>query len=72
MAIACQFFALSKLSAAVAAFVLNLEPVVSILLALIFLNETLEFSQWIGVAMILIVVFLAIGLLLRSDREGGR
>ena len=72
VAIACQFFALSRLSAAVAAFVLNLEPVVSILLALLFLGETLALSQWLGVVMILGVVFLAIGLLLKSDGEASR
>jgi drug/metabolite transporter (DMT)-like permease len=53
IAILCQFQALARLKAATAAFLLNLEPVVSILLAVFFLNETLQGAQWLGVGLVI-------------------
>ena len=48
------------LPAAQAAFLLNLEPVVSILLASMVLNETLSLIQVSGVVLVISVVILAI------------
>lgn len=60
IAILCQFQALARLPATTAAFLLNLEPVVSILLAAIILQEHLTGLQWVGIAMVLSVLFIAI------------
>ena len=60
IAILCQFEALARLPAATAAFILNLEPVVSILLATLILQEQLTRLQWLGVALVLSVLFAAI------------
>ena len=57
VAISCQFQALSKLPAARAAFLLNLEPVVSILLATLFLSEALTGIQSVGVVLVLSMLF---------------
>lgn len=57
IAILCQFEALARLPATTAAFILNLEPVVSILLAAIILQEYLTMSQWSGVALVILVLF---------------
>jgi drug/metabolite transporter (DMT)-like permease len=57
VAILAQFEALAILSAARAAFIFNLEPVVSILLALVFLGETLTVIQWVGATMVIAVLF---------------
>ena len=59
-AILSQFEALARLPAARAAFLLNLEPVVSILLASMVLNETLSLIQVSGVVMVIAVVILSI------------
>ena len=60
VAILSQFEALARLPAAQAAFLLNLEPVVSILLASMVLNETLSLVQVSGVVLVISVVILAI------------
>jgi drug/metabolite transporter (DMT)-like permease len=60
IAILCQFEALARLPASTAAFILNLEPVVSILLAAIILQEHLSGLQWLGVALVVSVLFVAI------------
>ena len=60
IAILCQFKALARLPAIAAAFILNLEPVVSILLAAILLQEHLARLQWLGVAMVVLVLFATI------------
>ena len=54
--ILCQFAALARLAPATAAFILNLEPVVSIVLANGFLEESLTVRQWIGVSIVMIVL----------------
>jgi drug/metabolite transporter (DMT)-like permease len=59
-AILSQFEALARLPAAQAAFLLNLEPVVSILLASMVLNETLSPLQVSGVLLVIAVVILSI------------
>lgn len=51
-----QFAALSRLHPATAAFVLNLEPVVSILLAAGVLGELLSIRQWIGVGIVMLTL----------------
>ena len=56
IAILCQFQALARLPAATAAFILNLEPVVSILLASIILHEQLSNLQWLGVVLVISVL----------------
>ncbi len=53
VAIISQFQALSKLPAARAALFFNLEPVVSILLAVLVLNEKLSLIQWSGAVLVL-------------------
>jgi len=60
VAILCQFEALARLPATTAAFILNLEPVVSILLAAIILQEHLDGLQWLGVGLVISVLFVAI------------
>ena len=60
IAILSQFQALARLPAARAAFLLNLEPVVSILLAYLVLNELLSTTQWGGVVLVIGVVLLSL------------
>ncbi len=60
VAILSQFEALARLSAARAAFLLNLEPVVSILLASLVLNETLSPIQLSGMILVITVVILSL------------
>lgn len=60
VAILCQFQALARLPAAAAAFILNLEPVVSILLAVFILHEYLNNLQWVGVALVISVLLVSI------------
>jgi drug/metabolite transporter (DMT)-like permease len=60
IAILSQFQALARLSAARAAFLLNLEPVVSIVLASLVLNETLSPLQLSGVILVITVVILSL------------
>jgi drug/metabolite transporter (DMT)-like permease len=60
VAILSQFEALARLSAARAAFLLNLEPVVSILLAGMILNEMLSVVQVSGVILVISVVILSL------------
>jgi drug/metabolite transporter (DMT)-like permease len=60
IAILSQFEALARLSAARAAFLLNLEPVVSILLAGLILNEKLSSLQASGVILVISVVILSL------------
>lgn len=60
VAILSQFEALARLSAARAAFLLNLEPVVSIVLASLVLNETLSPIQLSGVILVITVVILSL------------
>jgi len=60
VAILSQFEALARLPAARAAFLLNLEPVVSILLAQLVLNETLSNVQLSGVILVISVVILSL------------
>jgi len=61
VAILSQFQALARLSAARAAFLLNLEPVVSILLAALVLHERLSPVQAGGVILVITAVLLSIG-----------
>lgn len=65
VAILSQFQALARLPASTAALILNLEPVVSILLAVFILNEQLEYLQWFGVILVISVLTLSI----RSGNE---
>jgi len=60
VAILSQFEALARLPAARAAFLLNLEPIVSILLASLVLNETLSLVQASGMVLVIAVVILSI------------
>ena len=60
VAILSQFQALARLPAARAAFLLNLEPIVSILLASLVLRETLSLLQACGVILVIAVVILSI------------
>ena len=60
VAILCQFQALARLPASTAALILNLEPVVSILLAMFILDEQLGLLQWIGVILVISVVTISI------------
>lgn len=60
VAILSQFEALARLPAARAAFLLNLEPVVSILLAQMVLNETLSNIQLSGVILVIAVIILSL------------
>lgn len=60
VAILSQFEALARLPAARAAFLLNLEPVVSILLAQLVLNETLSDVQLSGVILVIAVIILSL------------
>ena len=60
VAILSQFQALARLSAARAAFLLNLEPVVSIILARLVLGETLDTMQSAGVILVITVIVLSL------------
>ena len=60
VAILSQFQALARLTAARAAFLLNLEPVVSILLARLILDETLSITQTSGVIVVIAAVILSL------------
>ena len=60
VAILSQFEALARLPAARAAFLLNLEPVVSILLARLVLDETLSSLQLSGVILVISVIILSL------------
>ena len=60
VAVLCQFQALARLPAAAPAFILNLEPVISILLAVLVLNEYLNSLQWLGVALVISVLLVSI------------
>lgn len=60
VAILSQFEALARLPAARAAFLLNLEPVVSILLAYLVLDEILSLMQVSGVIMVIAVIILSL------------
>ncbi len=60
VAILSQFEALARLPAARAAFLLNLEPVVSILLAQLVLNETLSNTQLSGVILVIAAIILSL------------
>jgi len=58
-AIVCQFSALGRLAPALVAFILNLEPVMSILAASIWLNESPGVLQWLGMAMVFTALMLS-------------
>ena len=60
VAILSQFEALARLPAARAAFLLNLEPVVSILLAYLVLQESLTMMQTSGVILVISVIVLSL------------
>ncbi len=60
VAILSQFQALARLSAARAAFLLNLEPVVSILMARLLLGESLSAAQSAGVIIVISVVIASL------------
>ena len=60
VAILSQFQALARLPAARAAFLLNLEPVVSILLAYLVLSETLSALQAGGAVLVLTTIILSL------------
>ena len=59
VAIIFQFAALSRLKPAIAAFILNLEPIVSIVLAAALLGEILLPWQWLGVGLVMTVILLS-------------
>ena len=61
IAILCQFQSLSFIPAAKAAFIFNLEPFVSIMLAVTVLGEHLTTIQWTGAGIVLAVLFLFSG-----------
>jgi drug/metabolite transporter (DMT)-like permease len=69
IAILCQFQALSHMPAAKAAFLFNFEPVVSLCLAAIILGERLAPVQWVGVAIVM-VVLLRFGNMTGNSRPG--
>ncbi|MCZ6667997.1 MAG: DMT family transporter [Gammaproteobacteria bacterium] len=71
IAIICQFQALARLPAATAAFILNLEPVVSILLASIVLHEQLSNLQWVGVVLVISVLVAAVRIKTGHSRKSG-
>lgn len=60
IAILCQFQALARLPATTAALILNLEPVISILLAVFILKEQLSYMQWFGVVLVISVLVASI------------
>lgn len=60
IAILSQFEALARLPAARAAFLLNLEPVVSILLARLVLDESMTLTQASGVIIVISVIILSL------------
>ena len=60
IAILSQFEALARLPAARAAFLLNLEPVVSILLARLVLDETMTLVQASGVVIVISAIILSL------------
>ncbi|MDH3634118.1 MAG: DMT family transporter [Gammaproteobacteria bacterium] len=60
IAILSQFQALARLPAARAAFLLNLEPVVSIVLAYLVLSETLSILQACGAVLVLSTIILSL------------
>ena len=60
VAILSQFEALARLTAARAAFLLNLEPVVSLMLAYLVLGESLNATQWSGVVLVVAVIALSV------------
>ncbi len=60
IAIFSQFQALARLPATVAALILNLEPVVSILFAMFILGEQLVLEQWFGVAIVITVLIASV------------
>ena len=60
VAIVSQFQALARLPATSAAFVLNLEPIVSIMLAIFILEEYLSILQWSGVGMVISVLIISV------------
>ncbi len=60
VAILSQFQALARLPAARTAFLLNMEPVVSILLAYLVLSETLSILQACGVVLVLTATILSL------------
>ncbi len=60
IAIFCQFQALARLPATMAALILNFEPIVSILLAVIILNEVISTWQWIGICLVIGVLIASI------------
>jgi len=68
IAIFCQFQALSRLPATMAALILNFEPVVSILLAVIILREAIGPWQWVGIALVISVLIASI---LMGQSQGG-
>ena len=65
VAILSQFQALARLSAARAAFLLNLEPVVSILMARMLIGEQLNLLQYSGVLLVISMVILSLRFRLR-------
>ncbi len=69
IAIVCQFQSLARMPSAKAAFVFNFEPVVSILLALGVLGESLSYLQWTGAGLV-ILVLLGSDRILRQEGRG--
>ncbi|MCP3689163.1 MAG: DMT family transporter [Gammaproteobacteria bacterium] len=60
IAIFSQFQALARLPATTAALILNLEPVVSILFAMLVLGEQLVPEQWFGVIIVITVLIASV------------
>ncbi|MCP4429451.1 MAG: EamA family transporter [Gammaproteobacteria bacterium] len=71
IAILCQFQALARLPASTAALILNLEPVISILLAVFILNEQLDYLQWLGIILVISVITISIGSQSRPRKSPG-
>lgn len=71
IAVLAHFATLSRLSAARTAFIFNLEPVVSLLLAVLVLSESLAPMQWVGVVLILMLLPLFNVLYRPTDRSTG-
>ncbi len=71
VAIFSQFQALARLPATFAALILNLEPVVSILLAMVILGEQLATGQWFGVVLVIAVLIASI-LIDKTQKPAGQ
>jgi drug/metabolite transporter (DMT)-like permease len=58
MPIVAMNISLKKIGAARGSLIITLQPVLTILMALIFLNETLTFQQWVGGGLVILTIIL--------------